>query len=136
MRILKRLWYGQYSLATTFWGFYVCGFFLVAPSIAIVALLIRSKPVFILGFIAYWSCLFVASVAVWISARRSQFWGWWARAVVLIMGIGAIENSIHHRGPLAWMDAPNAQMIAPAIEPDTSGPRPRELITKHHAKIF
>jgi hypothetical protein len=135
MRVLKKLWLGQYSLATTFWGFYVCGFFLVAPSIAIVAPLIGSKAAFVLGSIAYWSYLFVASAAVWISARRSHFWGWWARAVVLIMGIAAIENVIHHRGPLAWMEARNPQMVTPAMKPDTSGPIPTELVTKH-AKIW
>jgi hypothetical protein len=135
MQVLKKLWFGQYSLATTFWGFYVCGFFLLAPSIEILAPLIRSKAVFTLGFIVYWSYLFVASAAVWISARRSHFWGWWARAVVLIMGIAAIENLIHHRGPLDWTEARNSQVITPAIKPDTSGPTPTELMPKH-AKIW
>ena len=135
MRVLKRLWFGQYSLATTFWGFYVCGFFLVAPSIAILASLINSKAGFAVGFIGYWSYLLIASAAVWISARRSHFWGWWARAVVLIMGIVAIEKLIHYHGPLAWVESPNSQMIAPAVKPDTSAPTPTELMTKH-AKIW
>lgn len=135
VHVFKKLWLGQYSLTTAFWGFYVCGFFLVAPSIAIVAPLIGSKAGSALGFIAYWSYLLVASAVVWMSARRSPFWGWWARAVVLIMGIAAIENLIHHRGPLAWMDARNSPTIAPVIKSDTSGPNPTELVTKH-AKIW
>jgi hypothetical protein len=135
MRFFKKLWFGQYSLATTFWGFYVCGFFLVAPSIVIVAPLIGSKAAFAVGFIAYWSYLLVASAVVWISARRSPFWGWWARAVVLVMGIAAIENLIHHHGPLGWMDAPNSQTIAPAIKSNASAPSSTEVVTKH-AKIW
>jgi hypothetical protein len=135
MRVFKKLWFGQYSLATAFWGFYVCGFFLVAPSIAIVAPLVGSKAAFAVGFITYWSYLLVASAAVWMSARRSPFWGWWARAVVLVMGIAAIENLIHHHGPLGWMDAQNSQPIAPAIKSDASAPNSTELVTKH-AKIW
>jgi hypothetical protein len=102
MRILKKLWYGQYSLVVTFWGFYVGGYVLVV----LVCLMIfyqseGAQPARMFNFVAPILYLFVASVGVWISADRAQsrVGAWAARACVLLFGLGAIQNVYRYNLP-------------------------------------
>jgi hypothetical protein len=101
-RIPKELWYGQYSLAATFWLFYFGGYFLVVLALlAIVYLSGGAKPVVMFSFFAQSLYLFVASVGVWISADRaeSRVEAWWARAWVLMFGLYVIHNVYRHDLP-------------------------------------
>jgi hypothetical protein len=92
MGILRKLWWGQYSLGVAFWGFYVGGLIL---SVAIFYIVIQhglgptaSAGVIVVS-LAY---RFIASVGVWNSAAprlKSAIWmdrmpGYLARFVVFI----------------------------------------------------
>lgn len=101
MGILSKLWYGQYSLARTFWGFYVGGTFALSVLLSIAYLVAApqglGKEILIANGI--WGIyLFIASVGVWISARRnlrdpfwlSALWGILARLVILVGGAWAV----------------------------------------------
>ena len=67
----KKLWYGQYSLAVTFWAFYVGGYLLVVVAgLVILSLSGGAQPVRTFNFFAQIFYLFIASVGVWISADR------------------------------------------------------------------
>jgi hypothetical protein len=115
MRVLKKLWYGQYPLGTAFWGFYVVGFlglFFIADIITLVAIGFGiGRPVFIIAMIALWTYFFIASIGVWISARTNianpvwlnRVWGFCARGLVLIWGGGAIWR-LMHGGPMVLLD--------------------------------
>ena len=99
MNVLRKLWWGGYSLPAAFWGFYALGLFVVF-SLSIVILIlsygIRASTIgFIIGFlliVAYW---FVASVGVWNSARANiaspvwltKVWGFAARSVVALFAV-------------------------------------------------
>jgi hypothetical protein len=99
MRVLKRLWYGQYSLAVTFWGFYVAGYVLVVMACLVIFYLSGGpQPVRMFDFFAQTLYLFVASVGVWISADRAQsrVGAWAARAWVLVFGLTVIHNVYRH----------------------------------------
>jgi hypothetical protein len=71
--IYLKLWYGQYSLARSFWGFLVFGTFaaVVAAMLAgIPFILIDARPA--AGFVfqlVFWGYLITAAVGVWRSAN-------------------------------------------------------------------
>jgi hypothetical protein len=95
MRILKKLWYGQYPLWTTFWSFYVGGYLLISfAGITIFNLSGGAAPVRTVGIFIQTAYLFVASVGVWVSADHavSQPQAWTARFTVLLLGLAYVVN--------------------------------------------
>ena len=102
MRILKKLWYGQYSLAVTFWAFYVGGYLLVVVAgLVILSLSGGAQPVRTFNFFAQIFYLFIASVGVWISADRAQsrVGAWAARAWVLLFGLNVLNHLSRYNLP-------------------------------------
>jgi hypothetical protein len=98
MGVLRKLWWGQYSLPMAFWGFYVFGW--LAILILFFIILIASYSFhsgtvgFILGIIVlncYW---LMAIVGVWRSANAaskvSPIWPLAAKAVICLSVIRAV----------------------------------------------
>jgi hypothetical protein len=91
MGFIRKLWWGQYPLALSFWGFYVFGF-LVAAALAVLVTLplwaTQLRPVSYLVrdglFAFYW---IVATVGVWRSADsypHTRLWPILAKIVVCV----------------------------------------------------
>lgn len=94
--MLRKLWWGQYSLAQTFWGFYVLGFLaviLICGLALLASYQMRMGTVgFIIAFIVFWTYLLITSIAVWRSASAhlaspiwmTKIYGIAARGIVLL----------------------------------------------------
>jgi hypothetical protein len=86
MRILTKLWWGQYSLVRTFWGFYVLGY--IGWALFWRLLLLRLSPIAFAISISVWAFYWiVVSVGVWRSADAYPLTRWWpvmAKIVVII----------------------------------------------------
>jgi hypothetical protein len=71
--VYLKLWYGQYSLPRSFWGFFIFGTFaalIVAMLAGIPFILIDARPA--AGFVfqvVFWGYLITAAVGVWRSAN-------------------------------------------------------------------
>jgi hypothetical protein len=103
MRVVRKLWRGEYTLPVAFWGFY-CGGLLTGFLVAL--LMFSAGRILFYGGLAvdpiriasvvwdalFWCYLVVASVAVWRSAepywtspiRMRRFWAGAARVFVVI----------------------------------------------------
>ena len=121
MSIIRKLWWGQYSLPQTFWGFYVFGFFaafFLSATILFISYYLRLSTIgFIVGFlivIAYW---FIASVGVWRSAGANmtspvwtvRVWAIAARGIVLLFAARATWSLVNG-GALVLMERMTARM--------------------------
>jgi MFS family permease len=89
MRVLRKLWWGQYPLVQAFWVFYVAGFLgcVVFASITYaVFYAIHARPFGVLAWAFVFTCyLLIASVGVWRSADAypcTRWWPIWAKIVV------------------------------------------------------
>jgi hypothetical protein len=112
MSILRKLWWGQYSLQKAFWGFYVLGFFvcwLVVGLVYAPFFILRLRTIgFILSFIIFISYQTVAAVGVWRSANTypfrgfAGFWAIAAKAVVCLV-VGRFLWALANGGALALM---------------------------------
>ncbi len=73
LTMLGKLWRGDYSLRTTFWGFYVLGMiicFFLAGSLAFLFRFFHLHTLgFLLGLLLSFSYWLIASVGVWQSAK-------------------------------------------------------------------
>jgi hypothetical protein len=75
MDVLRKLWWGLYSLNKSFWGFYVFGGIgIMLLSTFLGALILTKFPqlrpiIYILGLCIMWSYWAVATVGVWRSAN-------------------------------------------------------------------
>ena len=121
MSVLRKLWWGQYSLPRTFWGFYVLGFFAAIFLSATILLTSYHLKLGTLGFIfgfslftIYW---FIASVGVWRSAGPNmtsrvwtvRIWAIAARGIVLLFAVRAFWGLVNG-GALALMERMTARM--------------------------
>jgi hypothetical protein len=72
----RRLWWGHYSLAAAFWGFYVCGgiaLLLVSTLLAVPLVLNDYRPPALIIFVVMnWSYWLLVSVGVWRSASTRK----------------------------------------------------------------
>jgi len=112
MGILRKLWWGQYSLPKTFWGFYVLGFFACWAVVGLVYtpfFILHLRTIgFILTFIIFVSYETIAAVGVWRSANAYPFHGFagfWAIAAktVVCLVVGRFLWSLANGGALALM---------------------------------
>ena len=92
----SRLWRGQYSLPTTFFGFYVFGMNLwivfVVVGLKVLEILHLEAVMGIFSFISFGSYFLTATVGVWRSAalpiqQGRTFWPMVARAFVCFMAV-------------------------------------------------
>jgi hypothetical protein len=106
--ILRKLWWGKYSLIASFWGFFVLGVpasvfpavFVVIPFAAL-----HMRPIGVLfsalGFAGYWV---VAAMGVWRSADSYPYTRWWprlAKSFVSLLTLGAISRLAN--GGALWL---------------------------------
>jgi hypothetical protein len=96
---LKRLWAGEYSLPTTFWGLYIgVSFASLLALMMLLALLQKfafsgSGPVIALTIAILWPYQIVAMTGVWRSAGKSvmspiwptKLWGILARTFIVLI---------------------------------------------------
>jgi hypothetical protein len=103
MRVVRKLWRGEYTLPVAFWGFY-CGGLLTGVLVSLL-MFIADRLVFyadlvvdpipiasIVWDVLFWAYLVVASVAVWRSADpywvspigMRRFWAGAARVFVVV----------------------------------------------------
>jgi hypothetical protein len=91
MKVLYKIWWGQYSLPVQFWLFYIVGS-VAAIFVSVVAaaplLLLDARPAaYLVGAVVAWGYWFVASVGVWRSADAYPLTRWWpnlAKGVVVL----------------------------------------------------
>lgn len=113
MDILRKLWWGQYSLSVTSWGFYITGFmliFILAMLFLIIAQLLHINTLgFILGFAmlnGYW---LAAAVGVWRSASspmasKNRIHRAWAIAARIVVMLSAARMVLHlANGGALWL---------------------------------
>ncbi len=91
VRILKKLWQGDYPLMQSFWGFYVFGC-LVVPLFAILVsaafILIGAPPFAAITFATIFFDYFaIASVGVWQSATKYPYTRWWPGCAKVIVAL-------------------------------------------------
>jgi hypothetical protein len=95
---LRRLWRGEYSLASAFWGFYVLGIAILMVLGGLLNYLSRSvnlhAPTFIVTLILMWLYGLIATVGVWNAAKRSQnkIAAFLGRAFVLLIAARILWN--------------------------------------------
>ena len=94
MGMFRRLWFGQYSLAPAFWGFYLVGMFvaaIVAGAISGVFIVFGFRQLGLLvAAVFYIAYLFVATIGFWRSAGKYPYTLWWpimAKFVVVLMTV-------------------------------------------------
>ncbi len=94
MTVLRKLWWGKYSLPAAFWLFYCLGIFaclIVAGTILFLSRSVNARPVaFLFGFALIHAYGLTASVGVWRSAApywTSPIWMQriWAAAARIIV---------------------------------------------------
>jgi hypothetical protein len=110
VEVLRRVWWGQYSLPRAFWGFYVLGCAAAFICVALVLVASYRLRVGTLGFLlavvlinGYW---IVVSVGVWRSAsaaKHSPGWAIAAKAVVCI-SVARVLWYLANGGALFLMD--------------------------------
>ncbi len=97
MTVLRRLWWGTYSLPVAFWLFYCVGMAACLFLSAVILILSRTinahAAVFIVCLALTWAYWFVALVGVWRSASpywKSPIWMQriWAAAARIVVAIG------------------------------------------------
>jgi hypothetical protein len=91
MAVIRKLWWGQYSLSKAFWGFYVFGFIGFALLVAVIDGLTfpfhGTGVGFVLGIAIVYLYGVIASVGVWRSAsayKANRVWPALAKAIVCI----------------------------------------------------
>lgn len=90
MRILLKLWQGEYSLPVAFWGFYVAGYFATALLVIFISPLFVTQPartISVLVLILPYNTL--STIGVWRSADAYELTKWWpvmAKIAVMIWG--------------------------------------------------
>jgi hypothetical protein len=97
---LRRLWRGEYSLASTFWGFYVLGILIVISLGGLLSYLSRSvnlhAPTFIAMLMLTWLYGLIATVGVWRAAKKSlssnRIAAFLCRAFVLLVVANILWN--------------------------------------------
>jgi hypothetical protein len=107
MTILRRLWWGTYSLGIAFWGFYCFGWLLVFLAAAFLSLSSSFIHVHVIGFLlgqfVVWCYWITASVGVWRSAglgMGSEIWldrvlPLLARSIVFFVAIDVLWRMVN-----------------------------------------
>ncbi len=105
MKILKKLWSGEYSLVKTYWVFYVLMWNLTLLPLAIFRQLSQNTQdsylilglLFAIIFVTY-GCIVI--VGLWRSANKYGGWWLWANLVKVVVVIGVLTVAISIFGAL------------------------------------
>lgn len=96
MSILLKMWQGGYSLAVTFWGFYVAGYFATALLVIFIAPQFTTQPartICVLILIIPYNTL--STIGVWRSADAYELTKWWpimAKIAVILWGAYIVSS--------------------------------------------
>lgn len=99
--MLRKLWWGQYSLVKSFWLFYVLGVVLVFVALVLLvgiliflgtflAIPILKQLVLLIIYGVWLGYLLIASVGVWRSADAYPYTRWWPRMSKCVVAIIAL----------------------------------------------
>jgi hypothetical protein len=107
MSVLRKLYWGEYTLRRSFWGFYLAGYLGVSALAGVISgffIVIGARPLGILfAAIVFGSYVFTATVGVWRSANKYPDTPWWpalAKFVVLVCTGVALWKLVNGGGKL------------------------------------
>src|SRR6185437_2765139 len=93
MSAIRKLWWGEYLLALTFWGFYVFGVIasMLCAAVVMIPLYFLHLPQlgFGVGSVAFASYWIVASIGVWRSADAYPHTRWWPALAKIVVCLWA-----------------------------------------------